>query len=90
MTTDSTIPAQADLSAFAAALVQSLCDQPGDVSVAMTATGNDAACQVTVSANDYARLSESRGRTVRSVGTVLGAAAAKQGGRCTLDLRSGQ
>ncbi len=88
MTSDATTPAQLDLQAFALALIQPLCDEPGAVTVAVTQTGNEAACQATVSDSDYARLSNGRGRTVRSLGTVLGAAAAKLGSRCSLDLQA--
>ena len=90
MTSDSTTPGQFDLRAFALALVQPLCDEPGDASVTVTGSAGEAVCQITVSSSDYTRLSDGRGRAVRSLGTVLGAAAAKQGVRCSLDLRSGQ
>lgn len=89
MDTNSTLPAQLDLKAFALALLQPLCDEPGAATVTLSQTGSEAACHATVAESDYVRLSNSRGRTVRSLGTVLGAAASKLGSRCSLDLQPG-
>ncbi len=88
--TESTSPAKLDVHAFALALVQPLCDEPGEAAVCLTDAERDATCVITVSPNDFARLSSGRGRTVRSLGTVLGAATAKLGTHCSLDLRSGR
>jgi predicted RNA-binding protein YlqC (UPF0109 family) len=67
-------------------VVESLVDNPEEVTVSETGYGADVTLELSVAEGDMGRVIGSRGRVINSIRTVLQVLAVKQGKRATLEL----
>jgi uncharacterized protein len=76
----------ANLSGLAKELARALVDAPDEVSVATSADGDFVRLELEVAEEDLGRVIGRSGRTARALRIILGAAAAQNGQRCSLDI----
>ena len=82
-----TRPAESvNLSALVTEVVKFLVDHPEEVSVEEVKQGHNVTLNLTVAQKDIGKVIGKQGRTIRSLRTLLDAAASKLNVRCTLEI----
>ncbi len=76
----------ANLAGLATELAKALVDSPDEVSVAAAGDGEFVRIELEVAEEDLGRVIGRSGRTARALRTILSAAAAQNGQRCSLDI----
>jgi predicted RNA-binding protein YlqC (UPF0109 family) len=76
----------ANLAGLATELAKALVDAPEEVSVTSSADGDFVRVELEVAEDDLGRVIGRSGRTARALRTILSAAAAQNGQRCSLDI----
>ena len=76
----------ANLAGLATELAKALVDSPGEVSVETSGDGEFVRLELEVAEEDLGRVIGRAGRTARALRTILSAAAAQNGQRCSLDI----
>ena len=76
----------ANLAGLATELAKALVDSPDEVEVVTSGDGEFVRIELEVAEEDLGRVIGRSGRTARALRTILSAAAAQSGQRCTLDI----
>ena len=76
----------ANLAGLATELAKALVESPDEVSVAASGDGDFVRIELEVAEEDLGRVIGRSGRTARALRTILSAAAAQNGQRCSLDI----
>jgi uncharacterized protein len=76
----------ANLAGLAKELAKALVDAPEEVSVVTSGEGDFVRLELEVAEDDLGRIIGRAGRTARALRTIVSAAAAQNGQRCSLDI----
>jgi predicted RNA-binding protein YlqC (UPF0109 family) len=76
----------ANLAGLATELAKALVDSPDDVSVELSGDDDLVRVELEVAEDDLGRIIGRSGRTAKALRTILSAAAAQNGQRCSLDI----